>query len=173
MNADHLAKWALQDLTTGTAPAEREAGLRPAQESRRGPITSSMIADIPRGVPVRDRAMRGSRVPSRGSGECTSGGRMRKHRFGVCHRCGWTGPVSRVGRGQRRCMGTGRAFGRLCDDCIESLLNQRRRSGTGSPASPTAEPQHSNGVSGTGLPAGTSNGRPRPRSASSRRNPAS
>lgn len=52
--------------------------------------------------------------------------RMGKHRDGVCHRCGWARPVSTVGRADRRRMGTGRAFGRLCDDCIDYLLCQRR-----------------------------------------------
>jgi hypothetical protein len=52
-------------------------------------------------------------------------GRNRKQRHGVCHRCGWAGPVSNVGRADRKCMRTGRAFGRLCDDCVHDLLDQQ------------------------------------------------
>lgn len=48
----------------------------------------------------------------------------RAHRPGVCHRCGWNGSVCRVTRGDRRRMKTGRAFGRLCDQCAEALLGQ-------------------------------------------------
>jgi len=52
-------------------------------------------------------------------------GRIRKRRPGVCHRCGWAGSVSKIGRADRRRMKTGRAFGRLCDDCVDDLLDQR------------------------------------------------
>jgi hypothetical protein len=41
---------------------------------------------------------------------------------GVCHRCGWRRPVSKVMRADRRRMKTGRAFGRLCDECAGVLL---------------------------------------------------
>ena len=53
------------------------------------------------------------------------GGRVRKQRHGVCHRCGWAGSVSKVTRADRRRMGTGGAFGRLCGDCVAALLDQR------------------------------------------------
>ncbi len=47
-----------------------------------------------------------------------------KQRYGVCHRCGWKGPVAKVGRRQRKQLNTGRIFGRICDDCVNELLNQ-------------------------------------------------
>ncbi len=47
---------------------------------------------------------------------------MRKQRPGVCHRCGWAGPVSRVARADRRQMKTGKEFGRLCSDCVAYLV---------------------------------------------------
>jgi hypothetical protein len=53
------------------------------------------------------------------------GRRLRRHRFGVCHRCGWTTLVSRVGRDDHRHSGMGRTFGRLCDDCFDALLGAR------------------------------------------------
>ena len=49
-------------------------------------------------------------------------GRTRKQRPGVCHRCGWTQPVSKIGRVERKRLGTGRSFSRLCDECIDELL---------------------------------------------------
>jgi hypothetical protein len=45
-----------------------------------------------------------------------------RHWQGVCHRCGWSGAVSRVGLRDRRRFGGGMAFGRLCDDCANTLL---------------------------------------------------
>jgi hypothetical protein len=53
------------------------------------------------------------------------GRRLRRHRFGVCHRCGWKALVSRVGREDHLRIGTGRAFGRLCDECFDTLLGAR------------------------------------------------
>ena len=50
-----------------------------------------------------------------------------------CHRCGWTGPVVKVRHRDRKLLGTGRAYRRLCTDCIESLYRSRttgQRSGT-------------------------------------------
>jgi len=44
---------------------------------------------------------------------------------GVCHRCGWRGPVAKVGRADRKRLHTGRTFGRLCDDCVNDLLHQQ------------------------------------------------
>ena len=52
-------------------------------------------------------------------------GRTRKQRSGVCHRCGWTRPVSKVGQVDRKRLGTGRSFSRLCDECIDDLLHQQ------------------------------------------------
>ncbi len=45
-----------------------------------------------------------------------------KHRPGVCHRCGWKGPVVRVSRRLRRELHTGHTYGRLCDDCVAELV---------------------------------------------------
>jgi len=50
-------------------------------------------------------------------------GRTRKQRPGVCHRCGWTRPVSKVGRGERKRLRT--SFSRLCDECIDDLRRQQ------------------------------------------------
>ena len=57
--------------------------------------------------------------PQEGSG-CNG-----KQRYGVCHCCGWAGPVSKIGRSDRKRMRTGRAFGRLCNDCVHDLLDQQ------------------------------------------------
>jgi hypothetical protein len=51
-------------------------------------------------------------------------GVSQRHWHGVCHRCGWSGAVSRVGLRSRRKLGTGMAFGRLCDDCVTALAGQ-------------------------------------------------
>jgi hypothetical protein len=61
-------------------------------------------------------------APSAPYGAALGGRRLRRHRFGVCHRCGWTALVSKVGREDHRRIGIGRAFGRLCDDCFDDLL---------------------------------------------------
>ena len=53
-------------------------------------------------------------TPARGVGGRT--------RAGVCHRCGWRGPVTKVTRADRRQMQIGRAFGRICAECRVSLL---------------------------------------------------
>jgi hypothetical protein len=52
-------------------------------------------------------------------------GELRKQRNGICHRCGWKGPVSKVSRHDRKQLNTGRSFGRLCSDCIEDLLKHQ------------------------------------------------
>ena len=52
-------------------------------------------------------------------------GRTRKQRPGVCHRCGWTQPVSKIGRMDSKRLGTGRTFRRLCDECFDDLLRQQ------------------------------------------------
>jgi hypothetical protein len=43
----------------------------------------------------------------------------------ACHRCGWSGSVYKVGHRDRRLLGTGRTYGRLCRDCAESLYRSR------------------------------------------------
>jgi hypothetical protein len=43
----------------------------------------------------------------------------RKQRPGVCHRCGWTQSVSKVGRIDRHRLST--SFRRLCNECLEDL----------------------------------------------------
>lgn len=53
-------------------------------------------------------------------------GRSRKQRPGVCHRCGWARPVSKVGRVDRKRLRT--SFARLCDECIDELLQQQSAS---------------------------------------------
>lgn len=40
---------------------------------------------------------------------------------GICHRCGWRGPVARVRRSIRTHLNMGRKYGRLCSDCIDHL----------------------------------------------------
>jgi hypothetical protein len=42
-------------------------------------------------------------------------------RRGVCHRCGWRETVTRVGRRDRKVLGTGQHYGRLCGDCRVDL----------------------------------------------------
>jgi hypothetical protein len=44
---------------------------------------------------------------------------------GACHRCGWSGPVTKVRRRDRRALGTRHAFGRLCADCVDELRRPR------------------------------------------------
>ncbi len=48
--------------------------------------------------------------------------RTHRHRQGVCHRCGWRGSVSKVGRRRRAQFRTSQVYGRLCDECVEDLL---------------------------------------------------
>jgi hypothetical protein len=40
----------------------------------------------------------------------------------VCHRCGWKGVVGRVRRRERKHMQSGRAYGRLCQECVADLV---------------------------------------------------
>jgi hypothetical protein len=54
-------------------------------------------------------------------------------RPGTCHRCGWNGYVSKVVRRQRKQLGTGRKYGRLCPTCFAELLGHK------SPATTKAE----------------------------------
>lgn len=59
---------------------------------------------------------------------------------GVCHRCGWRGMVTSVSARNREALGTGREYGRLCEECVTTLLARTksqpsagaRRHGTGS-----------------------------------------
>ncbi len=67
-------------------------------------------------------------------------GRPRKHRPGVCHRCGWSGPVSKVRRADRRRTGTGRAFGRLCEECFGVLFGERPAASGTTPVAETERP---------------------------------
>ncbi|MGP0111087.1 MAG: hypothetical protein ACLPR9_19900 [Acidimicrobiales bacterium] len=48
--------------------------------------------------------------------------KLRRHRHGVCHRCGWRGPVVKIGRRDRALLRTSEAYGRLCEGCIDDLL---------------------------------------------------
>ena len=50
-----------------------------------------------------------------------------KVRDGVCHRCGWSGRVARIGRHQRKILKFDRAYSFLCADCVNDLLDQRVR----------------------------------------------
>jgi hypothetical protein len=47
----------------------------------------------------------------------------RVHLSGVCHRCGWKAQVIKVHRVDRKRMGTGRDYGRLCDECVNHLVS--------------------------------------------------
>jgi hypothetical protein len=78
-------------------------------------------------------------APSAPHGPASGGRRPRKHRFGVCHRCGWSGSVSRVRREDHRQIGTGRAFRRLCDDCFDAVLGAPSAEGAGATAPDHAE----------------------------------
>jgi hypothetical protein len=48
-----------------------------------------------------------------------------KARLRVCHRCGWRASLIKVRRRDRRLLGIGRSFGRLCNECEDELLNRR------------------------------------------------
>jgi hypothetical protein len=52
-------------------------------------------------------------------------GVVRQKRNGVCHRCGWRGSVGKVGRRYRHQLMATDHFGRLCDDCVTTLLHGR------------------------------------------------
>jgi len=54
-------------------------------------------------------------------------------RPGTCHRCGWRREVSRVTRKVRRRLGVGRAYGRLCDECLNDLEGIRDNRGISGP----------------------------------------
>ena len=46
---------------------------------------------------------------------------------GRCHRCGWRGSVTKVRRPDRSVIGSGRAYGRLCQECLSELIDQPTR----------------------------------------------
>jgi hypothetical protein len=48
--------------------------------------------------------------------------RLFKGRFGVCHRCGWSGLVGKVGRRDSGRITSGAANGRLCHECATDLV---------------------------------------------------
>ena len=52
-------------------------------------------------------------------------GHLYKERHGACHRCGWKGPVSKVGRHDRKRLHVDRSYGRLCADCASELLRHQ------------------------------------------------
>jgi hypothetical protein len=60
------------------------------------------------------------------SGEDRSG--TSKQREGVCHRCGWNGLVTKVGRRERKRLHIDKAYGRLCNECITDLSNRQSSS---------------------------------------------
>jgi hypothetical protein len=62
--------------------------------------------------------------------------RRETHRNGTCHRCGWSGPVAKVRRSQRAKLQVGHQYGRLCDDCLNDLVQARTRSGHDGTAMP-------------------------------------
>ena len=72
-------------------------------------------------------------------------GQLRRHRPGVCHRCGWRGLVSKLTRADRRRLKIGRTFGRICDECADSLLGQNRVGGRALPLK-TPGPLHRRNV---------------------------
>ncbi len=55
-------------------------------------------------------------------GKRTNKFKRQRHRDGVCHRCGWSGSVAKVGRRLRAHFRTSQVYGRLCDECVQDLL---------------------------------------------------
>jgi hypothetical protein len=45
-------------------------------------------------------------------------------RYGVCHRCGWKGPVTKIHVTTRIVQPSVRGYGRLCADCRILLLHE-------------------------------------------------
>jgi len=61
--------------------------------------------------------------------------KFHRQRHGVCHRCGWSGSVTKVGRRDRSHLKSSQVYGRLCDECIDDLLRDQGPSrGAGEPA---------------------------------------
>jgi hypothetical protein len=52
-------------------------------------------------------------------------GIVRHWREGVCHRCGWRGPVGKIGRRYRHQLKPVVNFRRLCEDCVITFLHGR------------------------------------------------
>ena len=69
-----------------------------------------------------------------------------RRRPGVCHRCGWTGSVSKVNRADRKRLKSGRSFGRLCDECIDELLRHQATGDTQTPRKVTLKGMRHRGV---------------------------
>ena len=44
---------------------------------------------------------------------------------GVCHRCGWDGPVCQIPLTDLRHLKSAVAFGRVCDECASELFSPR------------------------------------------------
>jgi hypothetical protein len=42
---------------------------------------------------------------------------------GVCHRCGWSSEVRKLDRHDRRILGTGRKYSRVCEECFDTLVH--------------------------------------------------
>jgi hypothetical protein len=50
--------------------------------------------------------------------------RTARRRHGVCHRCGWSGPATKVQAATRIFQRSLRGYGRLCVECRVGLLHQ-------------------------------------------------
>jgi hypothetical protein len=48
---------------------------------------------------------------------------LRRQPDGVCHRCGWSGPVCPIPLKGLRYLKSAVAFGRICDECAEDLFS--------------------------------------------------
>jgi hypothetical protein len=59
------------------------------------------------------------------SRDSDTSGILYKQRHGTCHRCGWKGSVSKVGRSDRKRLGIDREYGRLCQDCASDLARNK------------------------------------------------
>lgn len=58
--------------------------------------------------------------------------KLRRHRHGVCHRCGWSGSVVRVSRRKRwALLRMNQVYRRLCDECVDDLVREQRSSQDG------------------------------------------
>jgi hypothetical protein len=81
-------------------------------------------------MPIRDAST--DQACIKGGAKVTSprhhADKFEAQRHGTCHRCGWAGPVARVGRSQRRTLAVGLQYGRLCGDCVTDLLHGQTHS---------------------------------------------
>jgi hypothetical protein len=57
--------------------------------------------------------------------------RPRKQRHGTCHRCAWSGHVSKLGRSDRKRLDIARRYGRLCPNCAADLVRQQATTKSG------------------------------------------